>query len=133
MSENFTHPHRRFLGSIFASSIILATGAIPIACVVAASGATVESFLILTGCGIGAIILMTIGARQLRTSDVRGVWGWVFSRDARPAPMAYTPRPRRTRPATTGTRRPPSVEEVRELKDGINTWVPSDRRGRRNN
>jgi hypothetical protein len=50
---------------------------------------------------------------------------WLFSRGRHTAAPDYVPRIIRSAPTTFGTNHPPTVEEIRELKDSPRTWVPS--------
>jgi hypothetical protein len=50
---------------------------------------------------------------------------WLFSRGRQTGGADYVPRIIKSVPTRFGTNRPPTVEEVRELKDSPRTWVPS--------
>lgn len=50
---------------------------------------------------------------------------WLFSRGRQLSKPGYVPRIIKTRPCQFGTNRPPTVDEIRELKDNPRNWVPS--------
>ena len=57
---------------------------------------------------------------------------WVRSRKARPEPLDFTIARREAAIAKFGTNAPPSLEELREEREGsVNNWVPSRVRERR--
>jgi hypothetical protein len=53
---------------------------------------------------------------------------WLFSRGRQTAGADYVPQIIKSVPTSFGTNRPPTVEEIRELKDSPRTWVPSQSR-----
>ena len=56
---------------------------------------------------------------------------WIFTRGRRSAEKEYTPRLIKSKSESYGTNRPPTAEEIRDLKDNPRNWVPSNtRRGR---
>jgi hypothetical protein len=56
---------------------------------------------------------------------------WLFDRGRRTPGGDYVPQIIKTVPTTFGTNHPPTVEEIRELKDSPRTWVPSQSRSGR--
>ena len=57
---------------------------------------------------------------------------WLFTRGRRATSPDYVPRIIKPTPVTTfGTNRPPTAEEIRDLKDTPRNWVPSQSRSGR--
>jgi len=65
-------------------------------------------------------------------SKLKDTMAWVASRKARPEALDFTIARREAAMARFGTNAPPSLEELREERDGsVNNWVPSRVRERR--
>ena len=77
--------------------------------------------------GLLALVTILLRLRPELPSDCL----WLFSRSRRPAEADYTPTLIKSHPSTFGTNRPPTVEEIRELKDTPRNWVPSRSRSGR--
>jgi hypothetical protein len=77
----------------------------------------------------GGLALLAVGLRMRPDLPSDGLW--LFSRVRRTAGADYVPQIIKSAPTTFGTNRPPTVEEIRELKDSPRTWVPSQSRSGR--
>ncbi len=127
MPGDFRPSNSKFAGSILAACIVGLFGALGIAFVSAASGGdpVITLGVILGGaCGLFLVIWLLN-----TTSNVspRACYNWVFSKNARPK-ADYEPRRKRTKKEDYGTQTPASAEEVKDLKDGLRNWVPSNTR-----
>ena len=99
-------------GGLAMSFIVAAAGGDPVAALAVFGG--VVAIALVLGWLFRAVPSVTLASR----------FSWAASRDARPA-NEYAPR-RRKRRDTGATNRPPTAEELRDLKDGIKNWVPSN-------
>lgn len=81
--------------------------------------------------GIVFVTLITMvrkAAEQEKTHVMEEMYGWLKSRWVRPKVVRYAVRKREsTTPADAPAAppRPPTAEELREIKQTANTWVPS--------
>ena len=65
-------------------------------------------------------------------SKLKDTMAWVASRKARPEPLDFTLARREAAIAKFGTNAPPSLQDLREEREGsVNNWVPSRSRERR--
>lgn len=110
-------------GSVAAAAIVLMLGTVGCTVVMAIAGQDPVAAGLLF---VGGLLLIGLMTWLLRTTPDLGaaLYGWVRSRHVRPPEVHYEPTPRQHRSQSFGTNSPPSVEEVRELKEGLNTWVP---------
>jgi hypothetical protein len=77
--------------------------------------------------GLAAVLWLL---REKPEAQRRHWFGWVFDRHARPARTTYNLKAA-PHACEYGTNRPPTAEEVRELKSDLKTWVPSQTRAGR--
>ena len=108
---------------LVATAAVIFMGAMGMSIMIAAGGGDP---LLVMGIFGGIIALLIAGLWLLRgTASLASSsrFGWVFSRDARPAEV-YIPKVRRQR-HQYGNNLPPTVEDVKEAKDGLHNWVPS--------
>lgn len=129
MAGQFDSGPNRYAGSLFASALVLFVGAVGGAGLFAAAGGDPLAALLVAGSGLGLLPLLAWLARSSGGTSA-AAYKWVFSREARP-PQEYTPTRRRSTARHCGTNQPPTVDEVRELKEGLRNWVPSNTPGRR--
>lgn len=123
MSGKFQHRPDRRAGPLLASSLVVLLGGLGVAVIVAVGG-TDPLLIVLLAAGLALLLLfMGFGLRTTPSSTLSALYGWVRSRNARP-PKEYAPRIRREE-RDYGTNQPPTADELRELKDGTKTWVPS--------
>jgi hypothetical protein len=65
-------------------------------------------------------------------SKLKDTMAWVASRKARPEPLDFTIARREAAIARFGTNAPPTLQDLREEREGsVNNWVPSRARERR--
>lgn len=123
MSHHFDPRPDRRAGPLLASAMVIFLGGVGVAVVVAAGGGNPEAILFIFGGVILLVLLMSLFGRAVPTGTLERLYGWVGSKQARPA-MDYMPKTAREKSIRYGTNQPPSVDELRDLKDGPNTWVP---------
>jgi hypothetical protein len=71
-------------------------------------------------------LLIVFVLRDRPTPSLRSAFAWVLGRRRRETGLEYEPRPLKAGPPVYGTNRPPTRDELREMKDGsTSTWVPS--------
>jgi hypothetical protein len=63
--------------------------------------------------------------RDRPEGSLRESFAWL-SRKPAEAPVDYEPKVKRAERVRYGTNRPPTAEELRDLKDGDRNWVPSN-------
>ena len=85
------------------------------------------SVIVLSIGGALAFLTIVLKLRPDLPSDCLSIFTW----GRRSAEAEYTPSLIRTKPKTFGTNRPPTVEEIRDLKDTNRNWVPSNTRSGR--
>lgn len=122
-------PSRR-AGPLLAAAIVLFLGAFGAAAIIAGGGGDPLLVLLTFGGGLAAIVCFGWLLGRAGSAST-AVYRWVFSREARPA-YDYSPKPRSAQCKQFGTNRPPTANEVRELKEGLRNWVPSNTPNRRN-
>ena len=116
---------RHMLGPLLASIMVLFYGGMGIALVIAAAGGDpvigLGIFVALSGVFLGIAFLLRSLPKGSFTS-----FDWLRRRP-QVAASDYTPQPReKAQRKNFGTNRPPSVDDVRDAKDGLNNWVPSN-------
>ena len=82
---------------------------------------------VLTAGGAVAILMLVLRVRPELPSRCL----WLFARGRQSTGNEYVPRIIKTVPTVFGTNHPPTLDEVRELKDSLRTWVPSQTRSGR--
>jgi hypothetical protein len=73
--------------------------------------------------GFGLALLVLVFGRKSSALE-QSVWSFFHRREKDPA-ADYVPKKQRTRRVEYGTHAPPTIEELNELKENVNTWVPS--------
>ncbi|WP_437225630.1 hypothetical protein SH661x_004155 [Planctomicrobium sp. SH661] len=124
MPANFQFRPDRRSGPLLASTLVLFLGAIGAAVVVTASGTNPYVGLAIFA-GFAAIVpvfvfLLRVSPQRTLTS----LYSWIKSREFRET-EEYKPKAVRS-VRDYGTNRPPSVADLKELKNGTNNWVPSN-------
>lgn len=130
MSEKFDGRPNRLIAPLFASSFVCVIGAVGVTIVIILSGGNLvaaSGLLLFLAC---CIILGVLLLRVVPATTLEATYSWVRSRHAKPE-NEYDPKRAATTRKSYGTNHPPTAEEVRELKDGLNNWVPSNTPGRR--
>jgi hypothetical protein len=70
-------------------------------------------------------LMMVWLLRDRPTGSLRESFAWL-SRKPAEAPLDYEPKAKRPERVRYGTNRPPTAEELRDMKDGDRNWVPSN-------
>jgi hypothetical protein len=96
-----------------AGAVILATRS--------SEGLVLSGGVLATGFAVSLVVLLV--GRKLSSTE-QSIWSFFRKPDAG-GQVEYVPKLRRSRRATTGSHTPPTVEELHELKQNVNTWVPS--------
>ncbi|SFI76205.1 hypothetical protein [Planctomicrobium piriforme] len=123
MTRNFdVRPDRR-AGPLLASTLVMLLGAVGASAVIAGSGGDPYIGLLIFLGVIGAALIFGYVMRSTPSTTLTSRFGWLASKDARPADD-YLPRAMRIK-RSYGTNHPPTVEEVKDLKGSVNNWVPA--------
>ncbi|QDU37987.1 hypothetical protein Mal4_23060 [Maioricimonas rarisocia] len=132
MGSRFDSQPSRVAAPLLATSFVILGGALACTGVVLVfSPDPAVPLMIVGGIAVG-LGLLAVLFRERPGGGSRSVMSWVFSRGARPAHMDYRPVLRKPRWQQYGTNAPPSLAEIRDLKDTDRNWVPSNTRaGRR--
>ncbi len=69
-----------------------------------------------------ALVVFLVG-RRLSSTD-HSIWTY-FRKPDTEATDEYVPKVRKSRRTEVGKHAPPTVEELHELKENVNTWVPA--------
>ncbi|MEW4488745.1 hypothetical protein AB1L42_11715 [Thalassoglobus sp. JC818] len=112
-------------GSILASTFVLLTGAIGLLFVIAVTGGDPYTSIISGVITFVGLCLLVFLIRATSSLSPKNVYNWVFSKQARPE-AEYQPRRAREASRSYGDNRPPNAEELRDMKDGLRNWVPSN-------
>jgi len=117
--------HSRVAGSIMASILVLMVGMVGV-CAVAfmVNPEQAPTSLLVVFGSLALFILLVLGVMP-RVSLPTGNVAWFNRRKAREEYLGYDPKLDKPVVQRFGTNAPPTVEEVRELKDTNRTWVPS--------
>jgi hypothetical protein len=129
ISQDMEKRPSRIAGPLLASMLVVLYGAIGAAVLIAGGGGNPLTALLILG---GVLILFGLFAyfiQSIPRSPMDSAYSWIRSRQARPDDL-YLPKIRRSR-QHYGENAPPTVDDVRELKEGLNNWVPSNVSGRR--
>lgn len=130
MPGEFKNSHNKFAGSILASALVGLLGALGIAFIVAGGGGDPVLALSILG-GMLFLLMCAIWLlNRLTVTSAKECYKWVFSKNARPD-QEYIPQRRATRSGKHGENRPATAEDVKEMKDDLRNWVPSNTRGSR--
>lgn len=130
MKHHSGSPRSRLAGPMLASGLVFLLGALGTAFIASAGGGNPLIGGVILGGGLLAFVLFWLILSLLFRSATGGAYRWVFSKQSRPE-LPYEPQRRKTRQDSYGTNRPPSADELRELKDSPRTWIPSNSRRRR--
>ncbi len=114
---------------MLATAAVLFLGAMGASVIVAAMGSDPTLALVIFGSSIGLLVCLIVLLKNTASTPVSNSFLWVFSRQARPE-MPYTPS-FKTVEQRYGSNKPPTLEELHELKDDTRTWVPSNEKSRR--
>jgi hypothetical protein len=115
----------RRAATLLATAVVLLGG---LSCCIAILLVFAEGRAVPLTIAIGSTIalMILIWAIRERTESRQKHWfAWVFHRGARPARVVYEARKLSPEPHC-GANSPPTLEQVRELKENVNTWVPSN-------
>lgn len=129
MTHDFDVKPSRRTGSILAATLVLVVGTVGGAIF---TGTATHNSEHVTFCVVGG--LLTIIVMLWLTSSRPGSFladrvNWILARH-RDESLTYLPEVRTPQQRQHfGTNAPPTVDEVRELKEGMNTWVPSKKTG----
>jgi hypothetical protein len=130
MLRHFQRPDRHS-SSIAAAMLILVEAVTGVAFVLLlVSPSPDRTFLIIAA----AVLLLAIVVGWLYgrpVSILSETMSWVMSRKARPERVDYTLSQRPVSFRRFGTKTPPSVDQIRDLKSGTNNWVPSQQVAKR--
>lgn len=131
MLRPFQRPSRQS-SSIAAAMLILVEAATGIAFVLLlVSPSPDRMFLIIAG-ALLILALLVAWLYRRPSSLLAETMSWVMSRKARPERTDYDLSRKPVSFRRFGTRTPPSVDQIRDLKSGTtNNWVPSQQVGKR--
>mgnify|MGYP005612205967 CR=1 FL=1 len=121
MRKKFEVRPDRHSGPILAAALVILLGGIGTSTVTGLSGG--NAWTVMSLFGGASILILFLGVVLRPKSTLASAFEWVRSKQARPDD-AYTPKAVRTR-QSYGDNRPPTAEEVHDLKGGPNNWVPS--------
>lgn len=126
MGNSYKFRSERNAAALFATTVVL-TIAVFGALVVGAIAFPRDPGIVwlLGGGGFGLALLVVLLLRERPEGSLRQQFGWM-SRKPPTADVDYEPRVIRSEPARFGTNRPPTVEQIRDLKDTDRNWVPSN-------
>ncbi|MFG0334332.1 MAG: hypothetical protein ACF8TS_13285 [Maioricimonas sp. JB049] len=132
MGSRFDSQPSRVAAPLLATTFVILGGAVACTGVVLVFSSDPAVPLMIVGGIVFGLGLLTVLFRERPAEGSRSVMSWVFSRSARPAQIDYRPLLRKPRWQKFGTNAPPSLAEIRDLKDTDRNWVPSNTRaGRR--
>ena len=126
MSDNFKYRSDRNVGPVLAASIVITLGG---GCLLVLGSFAFPRdlhipILIAAAFILGA--LFVIWQLQDRPkSTLRERFSWIGSKRHREGINEYEPKIVRESARRYGTRRPPTLDDVRDLKDSPTNWVPS--------
>ncbi|MGE3314847.1 MAG: hypothetical protein AB7O26_06980 [Planctomycetaceae bacterium] len=127
----------RYATALLATTYVLLSGLAVCSMIVLTSAGGMVAVRLLLTC-IGTTLLLWVLAwilrdRRTSSSDITNIVWLAHRRKARAASLVYKPRVRRDSPlsAPAGGNAPPTVEQLREISQNVNTWVPSRTRAAR--
>ncbi|MCY2963436.1 MAG: hypothetical protein NT069_07245 [Planctomycetota bacterium] len=113
-----------------ATSVTLVAGVASCALIAVAMNADLLSMLRTGGPIVFAAAVLWWLLRERKPKNQQADrWGWLKRQPKRKTQLTFT-RARAAAASSPPTAGPPSVESIRELKEGGNTWVPSETRRR---
>ena len=124
--SNFKFRSDRNSGGLFASTVVLTVALFGALFVGMLSSPNQPAIVWLTGGGglLGLFLVVWL-LRDRPNSSLRDSFGWL-SRRTKEQTVDYDPQLIKSGPQRFGTNLPPSVEEIRDLKDNERNWVPSN-------
>ena len=127
MWENYKSRSDRNVGPILGATIIIMLGGFCILMVgtLTTSGNSEVPAIIAVSFVLGSLFILWL-LRDRPRSTMRERFSWIGSKRHREAIPEYQPKIVRERPVRYGTKQPPTLDEVRDLKDSPTNWVPSN-------
>lgn len=126
MGNNYKFRSDRNSGGLFASTVVLTIfvfGLIIVGSV--AFPRDPGTVWAVAGGGFLLILLLVWLLRDRPQGSLRERFNWL-SRPPAEAPLDYQPEVKRPERVRYGTNRPPTADEIRDLKEGDRNWVPSN-------
>jgi hypothetical protein len=121
--------HGRFAAGLFAATVVM-TGGLGVCLMITflfASGSWVSWLAIGSGVVFLCVMLWLLNDSPQRRAKDTNLYG-VRKEQADEYVESFRPRRRRRRQVDFGTNKPPSADDVRQIKDDSSVWFPSDRR-----
>lgn len=126
MGGHFKYRSERNSGGLFASTVVLTIALFGALFVGMVSNPNQPGIVWIVGAaGLLGLMLLVWLLRDRPHSSLRDSFGWL-SRRTKEQTLEYDPQLIKSGPQKFGTNLPPSVEEIRELKDNDRNWVPSN-------
>ena len=127
MWENYKSRSDRNVGPILGATIIIVLGGFGILVIgtLTSSGGAEIPALIAAAFVLGSLLILWLLQGRPRAT-MRERFSWIGSKRHREGIPEYQPKIIRERPVRYGTKRPPTLDEVRDLKDSPTNWVPSN-------
>lgn len=121
--------HGRFAAGLFAATVVLTSGlgVCLMITFVFAPGAWWPLLLIVGGVAALSMTLWLFSDPPLRTAKDSNLYG-VRKELVDDYVESFRPRHRRRRGPDVGTNKPPTVDDLRQIKEDSNAWYPSERR-----
>jgi hypothetical protein len=126
MGNSYKFRSDRNSGGLFASTVVLTLfvfGGIVVGSV--AFPRDPGTVWLVAGGGFLFILLMVWLLRDRPQGTLRESFSWMSRRSSEPS-VDYEPRVIKAERSRYGTNRPPTAEEIRDLKEGDRNWVPSN-------
>lgn len=123
------HDHGRFAGSLFAATVVMTVGlGVCLVIVFLFAPDAWWPLVLIVGGLVGLILLLCLfsspALRRARDSNLYGARRELVDNYVE----SFRPRHRRRSGAQAGTNKPPTADELRQIKEDSNAWYPSDRR-----
>ncbi|HEX4072979.1 MAG TPA: hypothetical protein VHX68_17495 [Planctomycetaceae bacterium] len=123
------HDHGRFAGSLFAATVVMTVGlGVCLVIVFLFAPDAVWPLTLVVGGIVGSMVLVCLFnssiLRRARDSNLYGARRELVDNYVE----SFRPRHRRRSGAQAGTNKPPTADELRQIKEDSNAWYPSDRR-----
>lgn len=130
MSDNIKYRSDRNIGPVVGACVIIMVGGVGFLIVGMLTFPGDLHIPLLGVAGFLTVALLIVWLlRDRPASSLRDRYRWVGSRRHREG-LAYQPRILKAR-RRYGTNAPPTLDEIRELKEGLHNWVPSNTRAGR--
>lgn len=124
MSGNFNFQPSRRTGPLLAACLVAVLGAFGVSVMVIGGGQRPEVALYAFFAILGVLFVVGMIIRFLTREIAGTAYDWVRNRNARPD-NEYSPELRRPKSHADHPHGPPTVADIRDLKEGLHTWVPS--------